>query len=80
MKTRSSRARGKTRKLRLLKDGNGRSRVFTRIGNLHRLGTNEWGKALVECPECGAKATAGKAGAVWCMECGFSSAVLVGCG
>jgi hypothetical protein len=57
-----------------------RSQVWTRLGYLPRRGMNEWGKALVMCPQCGNLATAGWTGEVWCKECGYSNAALAGCG
>ncbi len=55
-------------------------RVRTRLGWLPRLGTNEWGKVLVKCPQCGAPATATNTGDVWCRACGYTTAELMGCG
>lgn len=51
----------------------------TKLGALKRIGTNPWGKALVQCPQCGEPAVAGKSGEVWCRACGFDTATLVGC-
>ncbi len=57
-----------------------RAQVKTRLGWLPRVGTNEWGKPLVSCPQCGRPATATGTGDVWCRECGFTTAQLAGCG
>ncbi len=54
--------------------------VSTRIGRLIKIGTNEWGKPLVECPRCGGTATTGRTGEVWCSECDFSTVGMAGCG
>ncbi len=54
--------------------------VPTRIGRLVKLGVNEWGKPLVQCPRCGGVATTGRTGEVWCNECDFTSAGMTGCG
>ncbi len=54
--------------------------VPTRIGRLTKIGTNEWGKPLVECPRCGGRATTGRTGEVWCNECDFSTVGMAGCG
>gem|GEM_PF-6835886 len=55
------------------------AQVKTKLGMLKRIGTSPWGKALVQCPQCGQPATAGKSGDIWCRACGFDTATLVGC-
>ncbi|MGB8646300.1 MAG: hypothetical protein WCF84_13770 [Anaerolineae bacterium] len=57
-----------------------RQTIATRIGRLVQLGTNEWGKPLVQCPHCGGTATTGRTGEVWCHDCGFTTVGLSGCG
>ncbi len=55
-------------------------RVLTNIGCLRRVGTNEWGKPLVACPNCGAPAVVDATQIVWCRACGYTSNGLIGCG
>ena len=56
------------------------ARVPTNIGRLLRVGTNEWGKPLVACPQCGAPAVVDATRAVWCRACGYTSNGIAGCG
>lgn len=54
--------------------------VLTRLGRLPQIGVNEWGKALVACPQCGAPAVVDATREIWCRACGYTSQGLVGCG
>ncbi len=54
--------------------------VPTRIGRLIKVGVSEWGKPLVQCPQCGGTATTGRTGEVWCRQCEFTTVGLSGCG
>ncbi|HEX7592774.1 MAG TPA: hypothetical protein VF429_01255 [Anaerolineae bacterium] len=55
-------------------------RVVTNIGRRRRVGTNEWGKPLVACPQCRAPAVVDATQSVWCSACGYTSNGLAGCG
>lgn len=64
---------------RVVKKQPARSRVQTNIGRLPRVGTNDWGKVMVACPQCGAPAVVDVTQVVWCRACGYTSVGLVGC-
>ncbi len=57
-----------------------RPRVLTNLGRRRRVGTNEWGKPLVACPQCRAPALVDATRSVWCRACGYTSNGLAGCG
>jgi ribosomal protein L37AE/L43A len=53
--------------------------VKTNLGKRLRIGTNEWGKALVACPQCNQPAVVDATQTIWCRACGYTSAGIAGC-